>query len=43
MRSFELGYATTGTSTDSGTGALTLYEKLGMTVREPYTHYSLEL
>lgn len=43
VRSFELGYATTGTSTDSRTGSLALYEKLGMTVRERFTHYSLEL
>jgi mycothiol synthase len=43
VRSFELGYATTGTSTDSRTGALTLYQKLGMTVRERYTHYALDL
>jgi mycothiol synthase len=43
LRSFELGYATTGKSTDSRTGALTLYEKHGMTVRERYTHYALDL
>ena len=43
VRSFELGYATTGTSTDSRTGARTLYEKLGMTVREHYTHHALGL
>jgi GNAT superfamily N-acetyltransferase len=43
LRSFELGYATTGISTDSRTGAVTLYEKLGMTVRESYTHYALDL
>jgi mycothiol synthase len=43
VRSFDLGYATTGTSTDSRTGALPLYEKLGMTVRETYTHYALDL
>ena len=43
MRSFELGYATTGSSTDSRTGALPLFEKVGMTVRERYTHYALDL
>jgi GNAT superfamily N-acetyltransferase len=43
VRSFELGYATTGTSTDSRTGSLTLYERLGMTVREHYTHYAIDL
>jgi len=43
VRSFELGHATTGISTDSRTGAVTLYEKLGMTVRERYTHYALDL
>ena len=43
VRSFELGYATTGTSTDSRTGALTLHEKLDMTVRERYAHYALDL
>ncbi len=43
VRSFELGYATTGTSTDSRTRALTLYQKLGMTVREHYTHYAVDL
>lgn len=42
-RSFELGYATTGTSTDSRTGALTLYQKIGMTVREHHTHYAVDL
>ena len=43
VRSFDLGYATTGTSTDSRTGTLAFYEGLGMTVREHYTHYALDL
>ncbi len=43
VRSFELGYATTGTSTDSRTGALTVYERVGMTMRERHTHYALDL
>jgi mycothiol synthase len=42
-RSFDLGYAHTSLSTDSNTGALTLYERLGMKVVESYTHYALDL
>jgi GNAT superfamily N-acetyltransferase len=34
------GKATCGLSTDSRTGALTLYERVGMSVRRPYTRYT---
>lgn len=34
---------TTGLSTDSRTGALTLYEHVGMSVTSSYTHYAKEL
>jgi ribosomal protein S18 acetylase RimI-like enzyme len=42
-RSFDLGYAHTSLSTDSNTGALTLYERVGMKVVESYTHYAMDL
>jgi mycothiol synthase len=42
-RSFDLGYARTSLSTDSNTGALALYERVGMKVVESYTHYALDL
>jgi hypothetical protein len=32
-----------GLSTDSRTGALTLYEKVGMTVRRSYMSYAKDL
>ena len=34
----ELGYATVGLSTDSRTGALGLYERVGMHVTDAFTH-----
>jgi GNAT superfamily N-acetyltransferase len=37
------GERVSGLSTDSRTGALTLYEKLGMTVRRSYTSYAKDL
>lgn len=36
----DAGYATAGLSTDSRTGALTLYEHLGMTVTRSYTRWN---
>jgi mycothiol synthase len=42
-RSFERGHTKSGLSTDSRTGALTLYEKIGMTVRMSFTRYELAL
>ncbi|MGZ4125538.1 MAG: GNAT family N-acetyltransferase [Actinomycetota bacterium] len=42
-RSFDRGYAQTTLSTDSNTGALTLYERLGMTVHRSFTHHALDL
>jgi mycothiol synthase len=42
-RSFERGYDHTDVSTDSRTGALTLYERLGMYVRRSFTSYGIDL
>jgi mycothiol synthase len=42
-RSFERGHTRSGLSTDSRTGALSLYEKIGMTVRMSFTRYELAL
>jgi GNAT superfamily N-acetyltransferase len=42
-RSFERGYTMSGLSTDSRTGALSLYEKIGMSVRMSFTRYELAL
>jgi mycothiol synthase len=42
-RSFERGHTMTGLSTDSRTGALTLYEKIGMAVHVSFTRYELAL
>jgi mycothiol synthase len=42
-RSFERGYTMSGLSTDSRTGALSLYEKIGMSVRLSFTRYELAL
>jgi mycothiol synthase len=42
-RSFDRGYTHTSLSTDSNTGALALYERVGMKVVESYTHYALDL
>ena len=43
QRSFDRGYTASSLSTDSDTGALTLYEKLGMRVSQSHTHYALDL
>ncbi len=43
QRGFDRGYASTSLSTDSDRSALTFYEKIGMRVRESYTHYSLNI
>ncbi|MCI0635057.1 MAG: GNAT family N-acetyltransferase [Actinobacteria bacterium] len=40
---FLRGERTTGLSTDSRTGALTLYEHVGMSVTHSYTHYAKHL
>ncbi len=40
---FDRGQRTTGLSTDSRTGALTLYEHVGMSVTHSFTHYAKEL
>jgi len=42
-RSFELGYRHTSLSTDSRTGALTLYERIGMHVTRSFTHWAIDL
>jgi mycothiol synthase len=42
-RSFDRGYDHTGVSTDSRTGALTLYERVGMRVVESFTHWGIDL
>lgn len=42
-RSFDRGYAWTSLSTDSRTGALTLYERIGMSIHRSYTSYALDL
>jgi len=42
-RSFDRGYVRTSLSTDSRTGALGAYERVGMRVVESFTTYSLEL
>ncbi|MGZ8604663.1 MAG: GNAT family N-acetyltransferase, partial [Actinomycetota bacterium] len=43
QRGFDRGYAATSLSTDSNTGALTLYERVGMSVRRSYTRYTKPL
>ena len=43
QRAFDRGLSATALSTDSNTGALTLYEKVGMHVRESYTHLAIDL
>jgi GNAT superfamily N-acetyltransferase len=43
QRSFERGYDHTGVSTDSRTGALTLYERIGMHVTESFTNWGIDL
>ena len=42
-RSFDRGYTWTSLSTDSRTGALTLYERIGMTIHRSYTSFALHL
>ena len=43
QRGFDRGYASSTLSTDSNTGALTLYERVGMEIRETYTHLAIDL
>ena len=43
QRSYDRGYRRTSVSTDSKTGALALYERLGMTVHESFTHWAIDL
>jgi mycothiol synthase len=42
-RSYERGYRWTSLSTDSDTGALSLYERVGMRIHRSFTHHALEL
>ena len=42
-RSFDRGYGWTSLSTDSRTGALSLYERIGMTVWRSFTWFGLDL
>ena len=42
-RSFDRGYRWTSLSTDSDTGALSLYERVGMRIHRSFTHVSLDL
>jgi mycothiol synthase len=42
-RSFDRGYAHTSISTDSRTGALTLYERAGMHVTRSFTNWAIDL
>lgn len=42
-RSFHRGYHWTSLSTDSDTGALSLYERVGMRIHRSFTHLSLDL
>ncbi|MFN8232394.1 MAG: GNAT family N-acetyltransferase [Actinomycetota bacterium] len=43
QRSFDRGYAVTSLSTDSTGGARPFYEKVGMRVKESYTHLAIDL
>ena len=43
QRSFDRGYAITSLSTDSDRSAITFYERVGMQVRESYTHLAIDL
>jgi GNAT superfamily N-acetyltransferase len=43
QRSFDRGYTRTSLSTDSKTGALALYERVGMRVQESFTHWAIDL
>jgi mycothiol synthase len=42
-RSYDRGYRWTSLSTDSDTGALSLYERVGMRIHRSFTHLSLDL
>ena len=42
-RSSASGYDHTALSTDSRTGALTLYERVGMHVTRSFTHWAIDL
>ena len=42
-RSFERGYDHTSLTTDSRTGALSLYERVGMHVTRSFTNWGLDL
>jgi len=41
--SFDRGYDHTSLSTDSRTGALTLYERVGMRVTRSFTNWAIDL
>ncbi|MGZ5302439.1 MAG: GNAT family N-acetyltransferase [Actinomycetota bacterium] len=43
QRGFDRGYTTTSLSTDSDRSAITFYEKVGMRVKESYTHHARDL
>jgi GNAT superfamily N-acetyltransferase len=43
QRSFDRGYRRTRLSTESTTGALTLYERIGMRVTRSFTHLAIDL
>ena len=43
VRSFDRGYGWTSLNTDSRTGALTLYERVGMSIHRSFTSYALDL
>jgi GNAT superfamily N-acetyltransferase len=43
QRSFDRGYAVTSLSTDSDRSAITFYERVGMNIRESYTHLAIDL
>ena len=43
QRAFDRGFTRTRLSTDSNTGALGLYERVGMTVHRSFTHYAIDL
>ena len=43
QRSFDRGYRQTRLSTDSKTGALALYERVGMRVARSFTHLAIDL
>ena len=43
VRSFDRGYRWTSLSTDSDTGALSVYERVGMRIHRSFTRYGLDL